>query len=117
MGNKMIVMHPGVERQAPSTRSNQALAPSLDRPASRDPLRGSVRATRLMTLAGARIAVIDNSKLNSDGFLDGLEGRLREQHGAGAIHRWRKGNSGRGAAFLEEVLAWQPDLVLNGIGD
>ena len=64
-----------------------------------------------------RIAMIDNSKLNADLFIAAVQHRYDARHASGEIRIWRKDNSGRGASFLHEVIAWKPDLVINGIGD
>ena len=47
-------------------------------------------APRVASLVGARVALIDNSKHNSDRFLDTLATLLVRDHGVAGIERYRK---------------------------
>ena len=49
-------------------------------------------APPLRTLAGARIALLDNGKVNVDRFLDHVETILRAEHGVADVVRGRKPN-------------------------
>jgi len=112
MSAELIVLHPAVERRAPSAAADAAIDTTTAAAAS-----APARSTRRTSLDGARIALIDNSKLNSDRLLAALRARLGARYAVADWRLWRKNNSGRGAGFLDEVVAWKPDLVINGIGD
>ena len=78
----------------------------------------SVRlAPRLATLAGTRIALLDNGKVNVDRFLDHVERILRTVHGVRDVVRRRKPNMSAPApdAMLAEVAAC--DAVVSAVGD
>lgn len=96
--NRVRILHPGIEAVVDQTTPAAA-------------------ALRLSRLDGARIALIDNSKPNARELL--LEvARLLGQRVPGLTSRiWRKQTSAMPAPFLQELLAWRADAVLNGIGD
>ena len=74
-------------------------------------------APRLATLAGTRIALLDNGKVNVDRFLDHVERILRTVHGVREVVRRRKPNMSAPApdAMLAEVAAC--DAVVSAVGD
>lgn len=72
-------------------------------------------APRLATLAGARIAVLDNCKEFADLVLKGVAGMIEREHKVSEIRFWRKGYPAKGAPFLRE-LADSCDAVINGVG-
>lgn len=122
MNSELIVLHPAVERRgvadatdAARTATATPAAEAAAAPARSAP--ATVRPVRRASLDGARIALLDNSKLNSDRLLAALRTRLAARYAVADWRAWRKNNSGRGATFLDEVVAWKPDLVINGIGD
>lgn len=59
-------------------------------PAAEDETERLPLAPRLPSLAGARVALIDNSKHNADRFLDTLATLLVRDHGVAKIERYRK---------------------------
>jgi hypothetical protein len=89
--NAMIIVDPAAESAAPGT----ALAP------------------RLESLAGARLALIDNSKHRADVFLDRLQEVLADQYGVAACVRYRKTNPSipTPAEALAELLAGNHALI------
>lgn len=103
MNNPIVVLHPGLET-----------VPAGAAPAAVGTAR---RPVRLSSLAGKRLALLDNSKFNARELLLRMEALLRERYGIGEMRMWRKENSGLGASCLPEIVAWKPDLVLNAFGD
>ena len=73
-----------------------------------------VLATRLQTLRGARIGVLDNHKEFADIVLRGIAGKLQHEHGA-QIKIWRKDYLGKPSPFAKEMAA-SCDAVINGVG-
>ncbi len=74
-------------------------------------------ASRLTSLAGRRIGLLDNGKVNVDRFLDHVETMLRAEHGIADVLRRRKPNMSAPApdAMLAELAAC--DAVLSAVGD
>jgi hypothetical protein len=68
-------------------------------------------------LAGARIGLLDNGKVNVGRFLDHVEALLRTRHGVAEVVRRRKPNMSAPApaAMLDELVAC--DAVLSAVGD
>jgi hypothetical protein len=73
-----------------------------------------VLATRLQTLRGARIGVLDNHKEFADIVLRGIADKLQRDHGA-QIKIWRKDYLGKPSPFAKEMAAGC-DAVINGVG-
>ena len=73
-----------------------------------------VLATRLATLRGARIGVLDNHKEFADIVLRGIADKLQHEHGA-QIKIWRKDYLGKPSPFAKEMAA-SCDAVINGVG-
>jgi len=62
-------------------------------PAAEDVTERLALAPRVASLAGARVALIDNSKHNADRFLDTLATLLVRDHGVAKIERYRKASA------------------------
>ena len=62
-------------------------------PGGEDPRPSLALASRLATLSGVRIALIDNAKHMADVFLGELGRELRERHGVAALDVYRKANA------------------------
>ena len=79
--------------------------------------RAARMAPPLRSLAGARIGLLDNGKVNVDRFLDHVEATLRRDHGVQAVVRRRKPNMSAPvpAAMLAELVAC--DAVVSAVGD
>lgn len=75
-------------------------------------------APRLKGLRGARVGLVDNTKTNSDVFLDELYDVLHERHGCASALRVRKPNAAQlpRREDLERLVA-DTDFVLAGVGD
>ena len=73
-----------------------------------------VLATRLTTLQGARIGVLDNHKEFADIVLRGVADKLQREHGA-QVKVWRKDYLGKPSPFAKEMAA-SCDAVINGVG-
>ena len=73
-----------------------------------------VLATRLQTLRGARIGVLDNHKEFADIVLRGIAEKLQREHGA-QVTVWRKDYLGKPSPFAKEMAA-SCDAVINGVG-
>jgi hypothetical protein len=90
----------------------QVLDPTPERPAEATP-----PAPALATLAGARIGLLDNSKIRVDRFCDFLEEILRTEYGVADVVRHRKRNASAPAPddIINELLAC--DAVISAVGD
>ena len=90
----------------------QVLDPTPDRPAE-----AGSRAPALADLAGARIAVLDNSKIRVDRFCDFVEEILRAEYGVADVIRRRKRNASAPAPddVMGDLLAC--DGVISAVGD
>ena len=96
MTNTFTVLHPGIERRA---EARPQLAP------------------RLASLAGKRVALLDNSKVNAGAILAAVAARLQKL-GAAETRAWKKQHASHsGEKVIPGLLGWQPDLVLTGLGD
>ncbi len=73
-----------------------------------------VLATRLQTLRGARIGVLDNHKEFADIVLRGIADKLAREHGA-QVKFWRKDYLGKPSPYAKEMAA-NCDAVINGVG-
>ena len=73
-----------------------------------------VLATRLSTLRGVRIGVLDNHKEFAAIVLRGIADKLQREHGA-QIQIWRKNCLGEPSPFAQEMAA-SCDAVINGVG-
>jgi hypothetical protein len=74
-------------------------------------------APALRSLAGRRIGLLDNGKVNVDRFLDHVEDIVRTRHGVADVVRRRKPNMSAPApdAVLAELAAC--DAVVSAVGD
>ncbi|MCY4386455.1 MAG: hypothetical protein OXC18_05040 [Desulfurellaceae bacterium] len=79
----------------------------------------AVQATvsRLPSLAGRTVGLLDNGKLNVDTLLDHVETLLRSQHGVGTVIRLHKSDASRPAP--EDVVRGFAgcDAVISAVGD
>lgn len=74
-------------------------------------------ATRLLTLKGMRIALLDNGKVNAGVILAAVAKRL-QQLGAGEVRAWKKQHASfPGEKEIPQIREWRPDLALVGLGD
>ena len=96
---------------------------SVDRLVILDPTVGAVTrpvqmAPRLDTLEGKVIGLLDNTKANSDHFLEYLQETLRRQHGVAAVLPRRKGGASTAVAgdLLDELVG-SCDGVVTAVGD
>jgi hypothetical protein len=73
---------------------------------------------RPAALAGKRIALIENTKFNSDKLLGKIGEILKAEYGAAETRMWRKKNAGVPAheEIIEEVRK-TCDVMVAGIGD
>ncbi len=90
----------------------QVLDPTPDGPAG-----AASRAPALADLAGARIALLDNSKIRVDRFCDFVEEILRAEYGVADVVRRRKRNASAPAPdeIMGDLLAC--DGVISAVGD
>jgi hypothetical protein len=72
-------------------------------------------AERPKSLAGLRVALLDNGKEFSDVVLESLAEALRRDHGVTNIKFWRKGFPAKGAPFIAEMAA-ETDVAISGVG-
>ncbi len=111
MKNTLTILHPGVE----STPAAMAAAPLAQ---SRGSGGGPRLAPRLTSFKGARVALLDNTKVNACEFLEAVGRRLQREHGAAEVRTWRKRHAGEtGAAAIAELVKWKPHLALTALGD
>jgi hypothetical protein len=87
-------------------------------PAAEDAGARQAAAPRLIALAGARIAFIDNSKHNADAFLDALQARLLRDYGVRSVERYRKASPSvpTPPEVLNELLT-SCDALVHGVAD
>ena len=71
-------------------------------------------ASRLKTVRGARIGILDNCKEFADLVLRGVAEVLEREHGA-TVRFWRKSYLGIPSPFAKEMAA-ECDAVINGVG-
>jgi hypothetical protein len=88
-----------------------------------DPTTGAATRTiayapRPQALAGKRIALIENTKFNSDRLLEKIGQILKSEYGAAEARMWRKKNASVPAhqEIIEEVRK-TCDVMVAGIGD
>ncbi len=88
-----------------------------------DPTTGAATQTiafvpRPQALAGKRIALIENTKYNSDKLLERIGELLKSEYGAADARLWRKKNASVPAhqEIIEEVRK-TCDVMVAGIGD
>jgi hypothetical protein len=74
-------------------------------------------AQRLASLDGRTIAILDNGKINVDGFCDALDDILRSRYGVASVVRKRKPNASAPVpqVTLTELVAC--DAVISAVGD
>ena len=87
-------------------------------PAAEDVVRTLGLAARLPSLRGARLAIIDNSKHNADGFLATLETLLTRDYGVERVERYRK--TSPSVPTPPEILArlaGSCDALVHGVAD
>jgi len=106
----LAVLHPGVETEDASDIG-------AARSDGSNPARRIGLAPRLATLAGKRLALLDNNKVNARELLQAFAGRLQRDHGIGEIRMWRKPTSAAPAPFVDEIRQWMPDLLFSASGD
>lgn len=77
-----------------------------------------VRAPRPSSLAGTRVALVENTKVNSDRLLQKLGDLLVAEYGARETRLWRKRHASTAVdeALVEEVRR-TADVAVTGIGD
>jgi len=75
-------------------------------------------APRPSSLSGKRVALIDNTKFNSDNLLVRIGNILKEEYGAAECRMYRKHNASVPAhpEIVAQMEQWA-DLVVAGIGD
>jgi hypothetical protein len=86
-------------------------------PTPERPTTVALPAPGLSDLAGARIGLLDNSKIRVDRFCDFVEEILREEYGVGDVVRRRKRNAS--APAPDDVLAdlLTCDALISAVGD
>jgi hypothetical protein len=86
-------------------------------PTAGDPPPPARLAPRRVSLAGTRVGLLDNGKVNVDRFLDHVEAILRAEHGVSEVVRRRKPNMSAPApaAMLAELVAC--DAIVSAVGD
>lgn len=72
-------------------------------------------AGRLQSLAGARIAILDNGKEFAAEVLEAIAETLKREHAVKEVTFWRKGYPAKGAPFLKELAA-SCDAAITGVG-
>jgi hypothetical protein len=73
---------------------------------------------RPSSLEGKRVALVENTKFNSDRLLQKIGDLLVKEYGAASTRMWRKRNSSvpAHAEIVEEIRA-TADVMVAGIGD
>ena len=87
-------------------------------PAAEDVARQLAVASRLSSLRGARLGIIDNSKHNADAFLATLEQLLTRDYGVDRVERSRKASpSIPTPPEILARLAESCDALVHGVAD
>ena len=75
-------------------------------------------APRVASLQGKRVALVDNTKFNSDRLLEKIGDLLKAQHGVAETRLWRKRNASVPVdeAVVAEIRG-SCDVTIAGIGD
>ncbi|CAG0946607.1 hypothetical protein ANRL1_03135 [Anaerolineae bacterium] len=73
-------------------------------------------APRLDTLERRVVALLDNTKQNTNIFMERVERELVERFGVERVQRIRKFDSAKPAAGLDDLVRGA-DAIINGIGD
>jgi hypothetical protein len=98
MNQTLTILHPGVETDA--SQASPRMAP------------------RVASLQGARLALLDNSKLNAGATLAAVGRLLQQRYGVAQVRAWKKRHAGETGAYLfPAVLDWKPDIALAALGD
>ena len=105
------VLHPAVEPHTPVKNPHDLIPEGAKAQGLR------YLAPRLSSLAGKRLALLDNNKVNARELLTAFGKQLNEQFGLSEIKMWRKPTSAAPAPFIAEITAWKPDLMLTASGD
>lgn len=99
---KLTVFHPGIEAAGQDKAETATSTGSAARRSSGGPL---------------RLALLDNTKVNSIELMDAIARQLGERIQV-EVSRWRKRHAGEsGAVVIAQLAGWKPDLVLTGLGD
>ena len=72
-------------------------------------------ASRLATVRGARIGILDNCKEFADIVLRGVAELLEREHGVAEVRFWQKSYLGVPSPYAKEMAA-ECDAVINGVG-
>lgn len=87
-------------------------------PAAEDVAPRLAPATRLRSLRGARVALVDNSKHNADEFLRTLETFLARDYGVAGVERYRKASPSVPAPpEILDRLAASCDALVHAVAD
>jgi hypothetical protein len=91
----------------------ELLNPTLEAPAQ-----SIAWVPRPTALSGKRVALIENTKYNSDRLLEKIGEILKTEYGAAEARMWRKRNASVPAheAIIEEVKTTS-DVMVAGVGD
>lgn len=76
-----------------------------------------ITVSRLSSLAGRTVGLLDNGKLNVDTLLNHVETLLRSQHGVSAVIRLHKPDASRPAPEGVEKEFAACDAVISAVGD
>lgn len=87
-----------------------------------DPTFEEVAATaktvgRLSTIAGSKIGLLDNGKINVSRILDYVEEILKEQYAVKKVFRFRKPDASRPAPASVFEAAKECDALVSAVGD
>ena len=87
-------------------------------PAAEDVAPRLTPATRLPSLRGARVALVDNGKHNADEFLRALETLLTRDYGVSQVERYRKASPSVPApSEVLDRLAASCDALVHAVAD
>tara|TARA_R110002096_G_scaffold148742_4_gene309822 strand:- start:468 stop:746 length:279 start_codon:yes stop_codon:yes gene_type:complete len=87
-------------------------------PTSSGPERHLTRAAALGKLDGAKIAIVENAKLNAPEMLHAIADLFVERHGCTVLPHWTKQNASAPApADTLKAAAAKADFLITGLGD
>jgi hypothetical protein len=111
MRQMLRVLNPAVEPHTPVKNPHELIPEGAKATGVRH------LATRLSSLAGKRLALLDNNKVNARELLNAFGQQINRRFGLAEIKMWRKPTSAAPAPFIAEIMAWKPDLLLTASGD
>jgi len=116
-GMPPCTLHDNPEHESPPFMSTITIVHPAAEAAAAPTSAAPAGAARIASLAGKRVALMINGKVNAKAILTAVATRLQAR-GAGEVRGWEKQHAGEsGKDVLPGLIGWKPDLALSGLGD